>query len=531
MHAAVSVLAFAASLAAQAASADLRRRVDEYLAPVVEQDLFSGAILLARGGEVLVELGYGMAQPGERRLNTAATRFKLMSISKTLVAAAVMRLVQDGRFALADPVAKYVPDCPPAWSVVTLHDLLDHTSGIPNLELQWRIAEDQAGARGRPVWAAFARGLQAQPLLSRPGTQQNYLNFNYELIGLALEFAHDKSLRDVLRATVLEPLGMAATGFDDGSRFPELAVGHMLGRDGQPTATQDDMSRIQAACGLYSTVGDLYRFDRALRAGTLIDAASHRRMVTARSGNLACSWINQPIHGRPCIRHSGGANGYAGDFLRFPDDDVTVIVLSNYKFTPVVPISEDLAAMLLRKKPAQPRRLDAATLGRCTGVFRLPDGEYLIVHRLGDKLIEYQGKDLFLGHALLPIGNGVFAEAATGDVRLEFDRGPARRVRRMIDGSSTVLERADTQLARWKAAAGPLVATPDFGKEVRLDVDGDRIVLQVGDWLPIEIVPLSETKAVALHDPLRGTSLQRDGNTFHLAIGEATFRLERRPAR
>jgi hypothetical protein len=272
----------------------------------------------------------------------------------------------------------------------------------------------------------------------------------------------------VLRATLLEPLGMAATGFDDGSRFPELAVGHMLGHDGQPAETQDDMSFIQAACGLYSTVGDLFRFDRALRAGTLIDAASHRRMVTVRCGNLACSWINQPVHGRPCFRHSGGANGYSGDFLRFPDDDVTVIVLSNFKFTPVVPISEDLAAMVLRKKHAQPRRLDAATLARCTGVFALPDDEYLIVHRFGDKLIEYEGKSLFLGHALLPVGNGVFAEEATGGVRLEFDRDKAGRVRRVIRGSATVLERADVQAAKWQAAAGPLAAKPDFGKEVQL---------------------------------------------------------------
>lgn len=521
------LLAFAPLLMAQAAPTELHKRVAEYLEPVVAQGLFSGAVLLARSGNVLFEGAYGLAFEGDRRPNTVTTRFKLMSISKTMITAAVMRLVQEGKLALADPVGKHVPGWPASWNAVTLHDLLDHSSGLPMLEAEWTAAEDRANARGRPVWAVFAPTLAGRPLISRPGTEGQYSNFNSEIAGLVVEFVSGQSYRNFLSTKVLAPLDLQATGFDDGNRFPELAIGYDLGRNGELVETRQDMSRVQAACGLYSTTGDLYRFDRALRSGELINAAMHKVMVTPRQGTRACNWLNHPIHGRTCYRHGGRTSGYTGDFLRFPDDDATVILLSNHMFDPCVRIAQDLAAILLGKKPAQPRLPDAAVLARCTGGFELPGGNHLVTHRFGDKLAVFRGEGQSVGNLALPIGNGLFAEPQAGDVRLEFDAPPSKRVRRLVDGTPIVLQRCDA-LAKWKAAAGPLDATPNVGKPMNLVCEGERLSLLIEGWPPIDLVPLTETKALALVEGLSGTTMVRDGNSFRLRINNTDFRLDRR---
>jgi D-alanyl-D-alanine carboxypeptidase len=526
MRAALLVLAFAPSLMAQNARAQLHKRVTEYLEPVAAQGLFSGAVLLARSGEVLFEGAYGVAFLGDKRPNTVTTRFKLMSISKTLTSALVMRLVQEGKMALSDRVSKHVPDWPASWSAVTLHDLLDHTSGIPYVEGEWTAAEDRASARGKPVWAAFAPSMKGKELLSRPGTESKYSNFNLELAGIAVEYVSGQGFRSFLGAKLLAPLGMEATGFDDGGRFPELAIGYDIGRDGEPVETTQDMSRIQAACGLYSTVGDLYKLDRALRGRALIDPALHKVMVTPRVGEMACSWVNQPMHGRPCYRHSGRMNGYSGDFLRFPEEDATVIVLSNQSFGASQRGAQDLAAILLGKKVAQPQKVDAATLQRCVGSYEMPGG-HVVMHRYGDKLAVFRGEGQFFGAVVLPIGNGLFAEPGPGDVRLEFEAPPSKRARRLIDGAPTTLQRTDAA-AKWKALVGVFDATPTVGKGVSLVAVGEHFALQIEGWPPIDVVPLSDSKALAIYEGLACTTVHRDGNSLRLRINASDFRLDRR---
>lgn len=516
-----------AALAAQAATA-LQKRVDEYLQPLVDQGLFRGTVLLARGDEVLVEKGYGLANLAEQRPNMPDTRYKLMSISKTLITAAVMRLVQEGRLALADPVGKHLPGWPAPWSDVTLHDLLDHSSGLPPLELEWREAQVRAGERGFPVWATFASDHQKDPLLARPATEHLYSNFNIEVVGCLVESVSGQSYRDFLRRTLFEPLGLGATGFDDGSTFPELAVGYELDPGGRPVAADQDMSQIQAACGLWSTAGDLHRFARALRDPEWLAADLHRTMVTPRRGDYACSWVRATVHGRTCWRHSGGRDGYRSDFLRFADDDATVIVLGNASFAPIVRISGDLAAILLRKKHPRPVRLDAATRTHCAGVFRSPDGAHLLLHPRGDMLAAFHLEEPSRGHILLPIGRTEFAEPMPADVRLEFERG-WRRVRNEIAGKVTVLERVDAPTARWREFAGPLTAIPPLVADVELRIDGDALLLQAGNQPPIEVVPVDDARAIALYGTFEWSWLVRDGDVFRLRIKGIDFRFEPQP--
>src|SRR5262245_5346634 len=141
----LSIAPFVCSIAPPSAESDpaapsresLRREVDAYLAPLVESGWFSGTVLLARGGEVLVEAAYGKADLEKDVANEPTTQFKVMSVSNSITAVTVMTLVRAKRIGLDDPVAKHLELWPAAWKDVTVHELLDHTSGIPNLEGEW----------------------------------------------------------------------------------------------------------------------------------------------------------------------------------------------------------------------------------------------------------------------------------------------------------------------------------------------------------------------------------------------------------
>jgi CubicO group peptidase (beta-lactamase class C family) len=501
---------------------DLGARIDAYVKPLVELGLFSGAVLVAKDGRILVEAAYGEADVEASRANDASTGFKLMSVSKSLTAVAVLRLAQEGKLDLEEAAGKRLPDWPLAWREVTVRQLLDHTSGIANLEAEWAAAARQGTERGLKVWAELAPSLARASLATPPGTRFGYSNFNYVLLGLVVEAATGRPYPEVLRSTVLEPAGMKKTGFDDGTRRPGLSVGYFRGKEGAPEPSVQDMSVIQAAGGLYSTVGDLYRLDRALRGDALLSPESRARMQTpmAMTYGYACGWQVSRVHDRPCVHHSGGANGYVADLLRFPDDDACVVVLSNFAFAPAGRVSHDLAGLLFGRSPAPARTVAPATLAAWTGVYRPAgsSGRALLVRRSGGLLILFDvnpGVERCGGRLLVPVAEDLFVPP-WGDERLQFaaaaDGRPAS-VR--MEPPPTTMERVDPPVAAWRAAAGEYASEPPDAGPARISESGGRLVLSTpAGWPPEqEIVPLTETLALALYSEEFGTllHLERDG--------------------
>jgi len=487
--------------------------VDRYLAPLATMDAFAGSVLLARGGQIVVHKAYGLADRASAVANTTDTRFKLMSTSKSVTAVAVMRLVQAGKVDLDERVGKYVSPWPEAWRDVTVHDLLDHTSGIPNLEVEWGIVERRDRQRGLAVWPAAVKefGLQSRP---RSAVAFAYSNFNFELLGLVAESAVGKPFAEVLAQHVFAPAGMAATAIDAGTRLPSLAIGYFLGAS-EPKPSEQDMSTIQAAGGLWSTTGDLYRFDRALKDAKLLSADVHARMVAPRaaSPHYACGWQVTPVHGRKCWHHSGGANGYVADFLRFPDDDACVVVLSNHAFAPISRISADLAAILFGLEHAVPAALTAAQLDACTGVFTTAGKPvlYLLVRRSGKLLFAFEtspATERCGGTLLIPIGPGRFlAPWGTGEYTIE----PGR-----VQTPSGVWERTEHPAARWRDLVGPLRMEGAMGGTAQLVDDGGRFTLRTPGLWPesIVLIPLGDDAALTMFMEEFGTLVRREGSTL-----------------
>lgn len=298
--------------------------IDVYMNTLVEARLFSGAILVARNGVVVISKGYGMADWEQGIPNTPQTRFRLASLTKAFTAMAVVMLQGDGKLQVQDPICQYLTDCPAAWQPVTIHHLLTHTSGIPSYTdfMDFEATEmlptttDQLMARFRDM-----------PLLFPPGTLYQYSNSGYVLLGRIIERVSGQSYEDFLQERIFAPLQMENTGYDhNAGDIKDQAAGY------SSVATRAsflDASTLHAAGALYSTLDDMYRWDQALSSEQLIPRSDLDALFTPFLNNYGYGWRITTTPERRIINHTGLITGFSNYFARYPDDGVTVIVLSN----------------------------------------------------------------------------------------------------------------------------------------------------------------------------------------------------------
>ena len=313
----------------------LASKVDEYFQSLVANDDFSGAVLVARGGKVVISKGFGLADRTHKVANTPHTKFRIGSITKTFTAMAILLLHASGKLSVHGPICTYVPDCPPAWQPITIHHLLTHTSGIPNY-LDFPNYNDTKNQPTTP--SAIIADVKSLPLDFAPGTQYRYSNTGYVVLGYIIERVSGQSYAAFLRDHIFHPLQLLHTAYyRNDANVAERAVGYL---DERLDADPIDMSRPYAASGIYSTVEDLYRWDQALYTERLVPQPVLTQMFTpfahvAHAGTVDVSygygWFIQAEPGRRVILHGGGIEGFRSELVRYPDAHVTIIVLSNWE--------------------------------------------------------------------------------------------------------------------------------------------------------------------------------------------------------
>jgi CubicO group peptidase (beta-lactamase class C family) len=235
-----------------------------YLDRLAASSRFSGTVLVARAGQVLLDGGYGMANRVTRTPNSPATIFQIGSVTKQFTAMAVAILAQQRKLRLDGPACEYLPGCPASWRPITIAELLTHTSGIADWST-WNLTGPLPGEAADPITAIVTHA-EAEPLAFQPGTQAAYSNPGYVVLGEIIQHVSGMSYAVFLHKHVFGPLGMAHTGV---YQRPPTAPGHALGylADGSvaPTYLTADSS---SAGAISSTAGDLYRWDQALITGT-----------------------------------------------------------------------------------------------------------------------------------------------------------------------------------------------------------------------------------------------------------------------
>lgn len=305
---------------------------------------FTGGVLVARGDEVLFRQVHGFADRSTGTPLQLNSRFRLASVSKQFTAAAILRLQDEGVLSTHDPLCKWVQPCPPAWEPIRLYHLLSHTSGVPDLMARpgWGTRRVTPATPGELTEESRKYGLQFPP-----GTKVRYDNAGYNLLGAVVEKASGMPLHDYLQKAFFKPLGMNDTGYDDGAS--DVVMGYAnLGGGGPSPQPDANVSIIFAAGALYSTLDDLLVWERALHRGHLLTPRSYAMMIADHApentpperGRHRRDWgfglfvnsIGQrvsPSFMDRQIFHTGSWSGFRNLMTYQPDEDVTVIVLSN----------------------------------------------------------------------------------------------------------------------------------------------------------------------------------------------------------
>jgi len=334
---------------------EVTSEIDKYLNTAVESGKFSGSILIARNGKVLLSKGYGMANRELNVPNTPQMKFRIGSLSKQFTAMAIMILQERGKLSVQDSVCKYVPDCPRGWAEITIHHLLTHTSGIQEL-LSFPDFR-QTMALPSPVAQTVER-FKNKPLDFKPGTKFKYSNSGYVLLGYIIERVSGQSYEAYLKENIFEPLKMSNSGSDHNDLIIENRAAGYTKRDGVIiNAPYIDMSIPTGGGSLYSTVEDLFLWDQALYTEKLITRKSLDVMFTPYTtadwgDGAAYGWfIGKNKSNHKYMGFLGGINGFAAQIMRYPDEKLLVVVLSNFSFAPVTDIESDLADIVFSNKP------------------------------------------------------------------------------------------------------------------------------------------------------------------------------------
>jgi CubicO group peptidase (beta-lactamase class C family) len=347
-----AALATVACTVAVATGQNLARvdeRVDEYVRAEMSRQKIPGlAVAIVRKGEVVKAQGYGEANVEHRVQTTPDTIFQSGSVGKQFTAAGVMLLVEDGKIQLSDPLTKYFADAPSGWKQITVRHLLTHTSGLPDytggmVDYRKDYTEDDL--------LRFAYTLEPE---FPPGSRWNYSNTGYVLLGIIVRKVSGEFYGDVLRTRVFQPLGMTtARVINEADIVANRAAGYRL--EAGALKNQDWVSpslNTTADGSLYLSLRDLIAWDKGIRDGRVLKPESWAQVfspATLTSGRpypYGFGWSVDPVNTHRAQSHAGSWQGFQTFIVRYPDDDLTIVVLSNLAQSAPGRIAEGISGLL-----------------------------------------------------------------------------------------------------------------------------------------------------------------------------------------
>ena len=474
------------------------------------------SVLVAQNGKILYQRGFGYANIEKGIPVGPETKFRIGSISKQFTAAAILKLVEEGKMKLDDKLSKYIPDFPRG-DEVTIHHLLTHTSGIHSYTNEANFVERVTG----PIsWAALVQEIKAYEYDFDPGSNWQYNNSGYFILGYLVEQVSGMSFNAYLKKTFFAPLGMKNTGVHvHGKKLKNEALGYDAENPDSIAVGLDwDMSWAGGAGNLYSTVGDLFLWNeaifngRALQAGSL--KAAHTPVLlndgelppTLEFDGYGYGWALTSFREAQEITHSGGLHGFLTNLSRLPGENLTVAVLTNS--TP--PIAKDPTQYThdLIELFAWANLADQASFSvkeninydlydEYTGFYEYPGGALLEVTREGNSLMAKLADQPV--YEIFPQTDTKFFWKEV-DAQIEFFRDEYGIVTHGIHtqyGQTVKAPRVEPDIAievdpaiydryTGEYELGPVVIT--------ITREGDQIFAQVTGQPAFEIFPKSETE-------------------------------------
>jgi len=332
--------------------------LDDVMERVIDFEGFWGMVLVSRGDTILHAAGYGMADIERNVPNTPEKKFRIASITKQITAAAILRLAEMEELALDDLLEKFIPGFPNG-DRITVRQMLGHSSGIPTMintvELLEEIRRYEAG---KTLQEAQIEYLSTLPLRFEPGTGFLYSNSAYYLLSVIIEIVSGIPYDEYLKREIFEPLGMYNTGYDFNEydhtwSKPYFSESYVISLDSVRNADWVDRRLPGGAGGLYSSVYDLFLWDRALKKGLVLSEESLMIMQTPTDqlfeAGLGVFIGRELISGeyRRLIYHDGDTKGTSTRINRYVDDDILVVILSNIEGKDFTALAHELAKAVI----------------------------------------------------------------------------------------------------------------------------------------------------------------------------------------
>ena len=346
-------IALLAALPQQTATSDLSRVLDPALSDLVERHRLPGlAIGVVKDGETIYARGFGETSRGSGRPITTQSLFHMASVSKPFTATAVMQLVEAGKMKLDAPLTKYLPYFrldDERYEVITVRQVLTHTSGIPDVEdWEWDKPQTDEGAAER-----YVRSLTGERLIFAPGEGWSYSDIAFDIMGDVIAKVSGMPFEDYVRAHILEPLGMTSSSFIHSETPKEhrtqphsLAYSERI--DVAPCPVYPYNRRHAPSSNLDSSVDDMCRWALANLAWGELDG----KRILARESyvemwsrdddtpTIGLSWFLDDFMGLTSVSHSGGDMGFRSFLKLVPDEKLGVILIVNSDVTPLLAVAD-----------------------------------------------------------------------------------------------------------------------------------------------------------------------------------------------
>jgi CubicO group peptidase (beta-lactamase class C family) len=357
---------------------------------------FAGSVLVARGSDVIISKGYGLANVEWNIPSTPSARFKVASITKQFTAAAILLLEERGRLKIDDLVKTHLPEAPPAWDRMTIFHLLTHTAGFAGLQSPLTGRQPAVESADGTV-AGFVAALMQRPLESQPGDRFIYTNSGYFVLGHLIQKLTGQDYETFLRDNIFTPLGMKDTGVDSVAVIARRAGSYTVTPNGLVKASYaSDRIVPNTAAGLYSTTEDLLRWQNGLYGGKVVSKASLQKMTTPSEGDYGLGVYIRTIDSRRAATHGGGAPPFA-NLTYFFDRGISVVVLGNLSTVPSAEIAGYLGGLAHGDRIVLMSERKAITLApslrpRYVGVYEFAQGQTMTVSVNGAELaVQFTG--------------------------------------------------------------------------------------------------------------------------------------------
>lgn len=371
----------------------LGSKLDTYLTRITPFG-FSGAVLVAKNGEVILNKGYGTAIRSSDTRNDANTIFSIGSITKQFTAAAILKLESRGKLRVTDSLGTYFKDVPPEKQRITIHNLLTHTSGI----VQDAGGDYEPAGRDEAV-----RRILALPMEFKPGEQFGYSNSGYSLLAAIVEQVSGRSYEQFLHDSLFVPSGMMATGY----RFPDwkshvVAHWYVGGMDNlTPLQRPYPYWFLMGNGGILSTTADMYRWHLALLGDRILPQEEKVKLFTPFLNEYAYGWdVLQSPRGL-LIQHNGGSElGNSAEMRRYIDSNAVSIVFCNQFYGGiglVDAVRGQIQDMIFGGDvpiPPSVQKLKTTAFKQYTGQFLLiSGGRFRVLEHQGALAVQASGQD------------------------------------------------------------------------------------------------------------------------------------------